>query len=205
MSGSHRIWVGNMMFGASRSMIGTALSLLRVQATEVVWLRRGQSSDTRDCAAVLVFSSLEEASRALDGLNGVHAPFASSLSGGRLVARWANQRAGSQGSESRAMGSASDAAGQIRPSVAPRMQTRQGEDAHGKGRPSTPRPSVSTLWRTMPIDAFGDGVPTWTRSPRCKSQSPWSAITPATPSPVVSDAAPTELYLYDNKCENNYR
>ena len=117
------------MFGASRSMIGTALSLLRVQATEVVWLGRGQSSNNRDCAAVMVFSSLEEASRALDGLNAVHAPFASSLSGGRLVARWANQRAGSQGSESRAMGSASDAAGQIRPSVAPRMQTRQGEDA----------------------------------------------------------------------------
>ena len=193
------------MFGASRSMIGTALSLLRVQATGVVWLRRGLSNDNRDCAAVLVFSSLEEASRAIDGLNGAQAPFASSVSGGRLVARWAIQRAGSQGSESRAMGSTSDAAGQIRPSVAPRMQTRQGEDAHGKGRPSTPRPSVSTLWRPMPIEAFGDGVPTWTRRSRCYPQSPWSPCTPATPSPVVSDAAPTALHLYDSKCENNHR
>ena len=139
------------MFGASRSMIGTALSLLRVQATEVVWLGRGQSSNNRDCAAVLVFSSLEEASRALDGLNAVHAPFASSLSGGRLVARWANQRAGSQGSESRAMGSASDAAGQIRPSVAPRMQTRQGEDAHGKGDAVDAAPE---RFHTVAADAY---------------------------------------------------
>ena len=87
MSGNQRIWVGNMMFGASRSMLGTALALLRVEPTEVVWLRRGQSSASLDCAAIVIFASVEEASRAIDGFQGTVSRFVSPLSGGRLAAR----------------------------------------------------------------------------------------------------------------------
>ena len=208
MSGSHRIWVGNMMFGASRSMLGTALALLRVEPTEVVWLRRGQSNASLDCAALVIFASAEEASRAIEGLHGTAAPFASPQSGGRLAARWANQRTGSEGA-----GSAARPSG---PPVASRWQAMQPGASHGDGRPPTPRPSVSQHWRPRPIDAFGGrprlasipviaSVPTAPRSSQTWPASPWSPLTPVTPSPVVSAgsaAAPTVLYQYNHNSQN---
>ena len=213
MSGSHRIWVGNMMFGASRSMLGTALALLRVEPTEVVWLRRGQSNANLDCAALVIFASAEEASRAIEGLHGTAAPFASPQSGGRLAASWANQRTGSAGAGSAARPSAARPSG---PSGASWWQAMQPGASHGDGGPPTPRPSVSQHWRPRPIDAFGGrprlasisvvtSVPTAPRSSQNWPASPWSPLTPVTPSPVVSAgsaAAPTVLYQYNHNSQN---
>ena len=132
MAETHRVWVGNMAFGASRAMISTALALLRVQPSEIVWLRRGQSSSSLDCAAILVFSSQDEGARAIAGLDGVQAPFASAASGGRLVARWAQQRPNA--------GAAAAKAAVVRPSSA--------------RRPSTSLPSA------RPLASHGPSTPT---------------------------------------------
>ena len=161
-----------MQFGASRAMLSTALGLLRLQALYMVWMRRGNAAQARDCSAILTFATREEAESATSGLHDSYAPFASSS--GRLVARWASAR----GSVVIGVKSSGPKLGATAPSAAPRCIPRP---------PSGPPPSQSPQYLSaarLPPSAYlgltraGDTPrPSQAARPSCPPQ-PWSPITP---------------------------